>query len=67
MNISTKQKQIHRQREKSCGCQGERWIGEGRNGMGVQDQQMPTIIYKMDKHGYTIQHQELYSIPCDKS
>ena len=67
MNTSTKQKQTHRHREQSCSCQGGGWVGEGRNGIGVEDQQMPTIIYKMDKHGHTIQHQELYSIACDKS
>ena len=32
MNLSTKQKQMHRQREQTCGCQGggelgEEWIG----------------------------------------
>ena len=32
MNLSTKQKQIHRHREQICGCQeggevGEEWIG----------------------------------------
>ena len=32
MNLSTKQKQIHRQIEQSCGCQGGRggeWDGQG--------------------------------------
>ena len=28
MNLSTKQKQIHGLREKTCGCQG--WEGRGR-------------------------------------
>ena len=29
MNLSTKQKQTHRHREQTCGCQGEgeRWTG----------------------------------------
>ena len=35
MNTSTKQKQIHRHREQTCGCQGgEGW---GREGLGVWD------------------------------
>ena len=47
MNLSTKHKQTHRHREQTCGCQGEG--GWGRNGLAVWDQQMQTIIYKMDK------------------
>ena len=49
-----KQKQTHRYREQICGCQGEG--GQKREGMGVWDQQMPTIIHRMDKkQGPTIQ------------
>ena len=35
MNLSTKQKQSHRYREQTCGCQ----VGGGgeRKGLGVQD------------------------------
>ena len=36
MNLSMKQKQTHRHREQTCGCQG--WGG------GI-DQEMQTIIY----------------------
>ena len=62
MNISTEQKQTHRYREQTCGCQGE-W---GREGLGVWDQQMQTIIYRMNKQqGPTVQHRKLYSISCD--
>ena len=32
MNLSMKQKQTHRQKEQTCGCQG--W---GKDGMGVWD------------------------------
>ena len=32
MNLSMKQKQTHRHREQTCGCQGVREVGEGRNG-----------------------------------
>ena len=42
----------------------EEW---GRVELGVQDQQMQTIIYRMDKQqGPTLQYREQYSIPCDK-
>ena len=45
MNLFTKQ--THRHREQTCGCQGGGcW---GRDGLGVWDQQMQTIIYRMDK------------------
>ena len=39
MNISMKQKQIHRHREQTCGCQGgEREVVEGRIGsLGLAD------------------------------
>ena len=40
MNLSTKQKQTHRHREQTCGCQG----GLGRDGVGVWYYQMQTII-----------------------
>ena len=54
-----KQKQTHRQREHTCGCQGG---GEwGRDGLGVWGWQMQTIIFRMDKQqGPTVQHRELY-------
>ena len=63
MNLSVKQ--THRHREQTCGCQGG---GEwGRDGLGVRDQQMQTIIHRMDKQqGPTVQHRKLYSISCDK-
>ena len=38
----------------------------GRDKLGVQDYQIHTIIYKTDKQqGPTIQHRELYPIPCN--
>ena len=47
------------------GCQGGGdWE---RVGVRVWDQQMQTMIYRMDKQqGPTVQHRELYSISCDK-
>ena len=65
INLSTKQKQTHRHREQNCGCQGGGSVGEG--GLGVWDQQMQIIIYRMDKQqGPTVQHRELYSVSCNK-
>ena len=46
MNLSTKQKQTHRHREQTCGCQWEG--GWRRDGLGVWGWQMQTIIYRMD-------------------
>ena len=37
-NISMKQKQTHRQREQTCGCQGGEGVGEERIGsLGLAD------------------------------
>ena len=44
---SLKQKETHRQREQAWGCQGN--SGWKRDGLGVWDQQIQTIIYRMDK------------------
>ena len=53
----TKQKQTHSHREYTCDCQGRGGWGEGRTGLGVWDQQMQTIIYRMDKQqDPTVQH-----------
>ena len=51
--------QIHKTKQTyRRGCQGEgRWV---REGLGVWDQWMQTIIYKM------VQHRELYFMSCDK-
>ena len=60
MNLSMKQKQIHRETDllsKGGCCQ--------RDGLGVWDQQMQTSMCKMDKQqDPTVQHRELYSISC---
>ena len=40
--------------------------GRGRDGLAVWDQQMQTLIYRMDKQeGPTVQHSELCSISCE--
>ena len=57
MNLPMKQRQ-------TCGCQWEE--GWGMGGLGVWNQQMQTIIYRMDKQGPTVQHREVYSTSCDK-
>ena len=48
MNLSMKQKQTHRLREQTCGCQGRGWLGEGSNGsLGLADANY--YIYIQDK------------------
>ena len=64
MNLSMKQKQTHRHRELTCGCQRGGRVGTGW--IGSLGEQIQTIIYRMDKQGPTVQHRELYSISCDK-
>ena len=48
MNISRKQKEIHRRREHSCGRQ--RRVGRGREGLQTWDYQIPTSMYRMNEH-----------------
>ena len=65
MNLFTKQKQTHRHRKQTYGYQKGK--GRGRDKLGVWDQQIQTIIYKIDRQqGPTVQHRELYSISCNK-
>ena len=46
-------------------AKGEGW---GRDGWGVWDFQVQTVIYRMDEQqGLTVQHWKLYPISCDKS
>ena len=67
MNLSTREKQTHGHREQTCGCQWGGGEGRGREGLGAWDQQMHTIIYRMDKQqGPTVQHRELYPKSCNK-
>ena len=37
MNLLTKQKQIHRHREQTCGCQGGWWVGKDGLAIGVSE------------------------------
>lgn len=48
MNLFSKQ--THRLIEQTYGCQE----GRGKNKLGVWDQQMQTITYRMDKQGPAI-------------
>ena len=58
MNLSMKQKQTHRNKGQTYGFQVAGGVEEG-----VQDQQMQTIMPRMDKQqGPTVKHRELYSI-----
>ena len=53
-----KQKEAHRHRQQTCGCQGGwRW-----DELGIWGEQMQTVIHRMDKQGPAVQHNELYSI-----
>ena len=55
MNLFTEQKHIHRHREQTCGCQGGGRCGG--DGLGVWDQQMQSIIYRMEtQQGPTVKH-----------
>ena len=44
VNLSTKEKQTQR-----TDLELPRWGVQGRDGLGVWDEQMQTIIYRMDK------------------
>ena len=65
MNLSTEQKQIHRQGEQTCGCHGS----GGESGMGWrQGQQMQTTTFRMDgQQDPAVQHMELCPISWDRT
>ena len=51
MNFSTKQKQIHRHREQTCGCQGEGEVGEGWIGsLGLVDARSEEHTSELQSH-----------------
>ena len=58
MNSSMKEKQTHRHREQTCGCQG---VGVGED-LGAKN----INLFILKKQGPTIQHREPYSISYDK-
>ena len=62
-NELTKQKETHRLREQTYGCQ--RGIMGGRESQGVWDRHVYTAIFKMDyQQGPPVQFTELYSMLC---
>ena len=64
MSLSIKQKQTHKHREQTCGCQMGWWW---RKRLKVWDYQMKIIIYRVDKQEFPyVQRRELYSISHDK-
>ena len=64
MNLSETGTDSQKQRT-NYGCQGGEVQESNESEFG--DQQMQTIIYRMDKQqGPTVQHREFYSIACDK-
>ena len=62
MNLFTKQRKTHRLKKQTYGYQREE--GQGRDELGVWDQQIQTSIYKykIDKQDPTVLHRELYSV-----
>ena len=65
LSMKQKQKETHRHREQTHGCRAVEW-GQGQ-GLGVLDQQMQTITYRVDKQqGPTITHGKLYSFSYNK-
>ena len=56
-NLSIKQKQTHRHRPQTCGCQGK--VGEGEGWTGSLRLISQSIKFRMDKpQGPTVQHRE---------
>ena len=65
MNLLLKQKQTYRHRKQTYGY--PRGKAEGRDKLGVWDQEIQAIIYKINKQkGPTLQHRALYSKSCNK-
>ena len=62
MNLFTKQKNTHRHRKQTYGYQRG---NPGRDKLGVWDEHLYTVMYKINKKAPTVQHRELYSIPCN--
>ena len=64
MNLSMKQKPIHKHRNKLVVAKRE--TGRGSDGLGVWDSQRWTIIYRMDQEqGPTVKHRELSPVSYD--
>ena len=66
MNLSTKQKQTHGQREQTCSCQGGWGWGGTEREAGGRRCKLLYMEWKSNKVP-TVEHRELYSIVYDKS
>ena len=68
MNLSVKQRQTHRQREQTYGCQdgGRKKEGGTDWESGVSRSQLLHIIYRVDKQQGPTGDRELHSISCKK-
>ena len=61
MSLPMKQKETHRHREPTGGCQGG-----GRERLGGWGQELQAIMYRVDKQqGPTVQHGELCLVSCN--
>ena len=62
MSLPVKQKENHRHRGPTGGCQGR-----GRERLGGWGQEMQAILYRVNtQQGPTVQHGELCLVSCDK-
>ena len=67
INVSMKEKQTHRQREQTCGCQeGGREEGGTDWEFEVSRRPLLHLIYRADKQQGPTGDRELHSIPCNK-
>ena len=63
MNLSTKQKQTHRPREQTCGCQ---WVGEGGMDWEFGISRCKLLYTGWIKNSKAIWLMELYPTSCNK-
>ena len=63
MNLTMREKQTDRHKKQTCSGQGE----GARGGVGVRDEQMQTITYRVEiQQGPAVEQSKLQSIVCDK-
>ena len=68
MNLPLKQKQIHRCREETCGCQGGGGYGGGMDWeFGVSRCKLLLYIEGINNTVLLYKHRELYSVSYNKS
>ena len=66
MNLSTKQKQTHRHREQTCGCQGGEWGGGGMDWEFAVSRCKLFYEEWINNKVLPVPHRELYLISRDK-